>query len=360
MKDIDFDELDRAVSSLMNDVPKTEPVKNDDTKTLTLNSDVDSQVGSAQKPADAASDTAAAPADETITPPRSKSVSSPSPVAPAARRGRFMDMVRQPAGETRTPMPASAVSRHGATLQPIGSPRQTVVGNPIRPAVSAPKNQDAPTPSEVPAPVTVSQPAPEAAVAAETEVIESTMSVEASSTQPSSDQTPLSSPFLADAKVEKRPLGRPLDVTDMSNIPQNEDSSFDIEPSTTPVGKEGYSRSSDPDAQLPEQPLPAELDSKLLNIETSPADLPTESRAASSPVPPAKPLSATSIPQQYKIQPKAADANSTGTIYDTASYHQPLAHPAKKKPGWLWVVAIIVILLLGAAGGAVAYYMGLV
>jgi hypothetical protein len=176
----------------------------------------------------------------------------------------------------------------------------------------------------------------------------------------------MASPFLPDAKVEKRPLGRPTDPTEF------ESTSSSDEISMTPAGIVSDNLSPNPDAQLPEQPLPAELDSKLLDIETSTASLPGESTApssvpvksnsesSSSSVGSNKSLSSASIPQQYKVQPKVSDANASGTIYDTASYHQPLAHPPKKKPGWLWVVAIILILLLGAAGGAVAYYLGLV
>ena len=67
----------------------------------------------------------------------------------------------------------------------------------------------------------------------------------------------------------------------------------------------------------------------------------------------------TSIPQQYREEPSTGDKDN-GAIYDTDTYHQPIAHPAKKKSGWMWVVWIVAILLLGAGGGAALYFLGLV
>ena len=59
----------------------------------------------------------------------------------------------------------------------------------------------------------------------------------------------------------------------------------------------------------------------------------------------ARAAAVTSIPQQYKVQQPIESAEApAGAIYDT----QPLAHPAKKKPGWLWAVYILVIALVGA------------
>ena len=36
MSELDFDELDKAVNTLMGDVPKSEPAKTDDIKTLNI------------------------------------------------------------------------------------------------------------------------------------------------------------------------------------------------------------------------------------------------------------------------------------------------------------------------------------
>ena len=62
-----------------------------------------------------------------------------------------------------------------------------------------------------------------------------------------------------------------------------------------------------------------------------------------------------SIQPQYKEEPSSTKQEHAA-IYDTDTYHKPLAHPAKKKSGWLWVLWIILLLALGAGGAAALYY----
>lgn len=121
----------------------------------------------------------------------------------------------------------------------------------------------------------------------------------------------------------------------------------------------------DKDAQLPEQPLPAELDSKLLSIETSTEGLPggapqaVAPAAAAAPAAASHPSSSTASPAQPAASQPKEDEGSEGAIYDTSTYHQPLAHPTKKKYDWALVVAIAAIVLLGIAGGVAVYYFKL-
>jgi hypothetical protein len=189
---------------------------------------------------------------------------------------------------------------------------------------------------------------------------------------------PLVSPFLPDAKVEKRPLGgQPASLS--SSTP----SALEVE---APTDEEGDVASSDAVApQLPvspeeeQKPLPEELSGDVIALESdantlteqpAPVDqepiiqsMPkeeTETPApmvapAPAPTTPPVPTGAISIPQQYKEEPSSGD-KSTGSIYDTDTYHQPLAHPSSKKSGWLWVVWIVLILVLGAGVGAALYY----
>ncbi len=146
----------------------------------------------------------------------------------------------------------------------------------------------------------------------------------------------------------------------------------------------------DPNAQLPAAPsdvepeLPEELQGDLVAIE---ADTTTHRKPEEKPEEPAKgamqetslgteskeenaspsapaeekplPTGPTSIAQQYREEPNTGDQDN-GAIYDTDTYHQPLAHPAKKKPSWLWIVWIVLILALGAAAGAGLYLIGIV
>ena len=183
----------------------------------------------------------------------------------------------------------------------------------------------------------------------------------------SSPDGPLTSPFLPDAKVEKRPLGS-LEASTPAEEPDR----------TPPVSSDVQKTQDDPSDQLPALPkdvepvLPEELHSDLVEVEsdTTSSGVPkTEEREDDTPKAPMpssesskqeeKPASTgpTSIPQQYHEEPTSGDEKN-GAIYDTDTYHQPLAHPAKKKSGWMVVLWIVVILLVGAGGTAALYLLG--
>lgn len=163
------------------------------------------------------------------------------------------------------------------------------------------------------------------------------------------------SPFIADAQVEKRPLGAFSTESDSDN------SDVDIKK---------------PDEVLPTidaTPLPAELDNDLLSIEansvakstvpeeagqssvveTIQAETPQNEQEKSdnineniAPV--------VAIPQQYteKTSPKA----ETSPIYENNETYKQTLMPAKKKAGWLWVIWIILLILIGAGVGAAVYF----
>lgn len=375
MKDIDFDELDRAVNSLMSSVPKDDD--GDDEVSDVSNSSAGSTLGDATHVQnDISEDThndeiqLAPPAElmvidepedtEAKAEPAPSAPTSPSPTSlPPVRRGKFMDMVRSPAREAEKTATSMMPSRHAPTLQPI-------------------------TPQTRPAP-TVAAPSPVSAAPTDNSwQVEDSLQKELEATlapsQPTSPFSPEAGPpvlpFLPDAKVEKRPLGRPVELQPISSAADMPQASSPLAPvDPTAVAQEDTDTGEpEADAQLPGQPLPAELGSELLSIETSTDMLPPETPVSTMPPQPlqpaashsvhipgvARPSAATSIPQQYTVQPKeTSDQEPGGAIYDAATYHQPLVHPAKKKPGWVWVVAIIVILLLGITGGAAVYYFGL-
>jgi len=179
-------------------------------------------------------------------------------------------------------------------------------------------------------------------------------------TTPSEENSPLTSPFLPGTKVEKRPLGANAIATTVS------DDIVEV----------------DENAQLPANPkdvepiLPEELHGDVMAIEsdtTTPPPTPEKPAVAeAAPMPSSatfheakvekeepKITGPTSISQQYREEPSTGD-QASGAIYDTDSYHQPLAHPAKKKSGWMWIVWIILILIVGAAGGAALYFFKIV
>jgi hypothetical protein len=399
MKDLDFDELDKAVNSLMTNANKSEPPSSEgEVRTIDIPPTLDenaipsfsnlnqavAKIEGVSSPdtAPVANATPVTPVAAVPAPSSAMAVPVPSSLA-ARRRGRFMDVVHPSSDMTKTSVPARPVSRQGMT---IGR------GEPSAPVVAAQPNppvEEQPVPEVVqPAPETNSSPAnewpdplemadfkPEAPKASISDNLEADLMAEAEKTD---DNAPLTSPFLSDAKVEKRPLGGSAIAFAGSDL---------ADQSTAPAAGDGADAPKDEDhsnSQLPasptEQPvqLPEELQGDLMAIEsdthmglpkteeTHPTVEPeshpdTTVSEAKTEVEAPREVSAgpISIPQQYREEPSTTPEES-GTIYDTDSYHQPLSHPAKKKSGWLWVVAIVVILLLGAAGGAALYFLGVV
>jgi cobalamin biosynthesis Mg chelatase CobN len=192
---------------------------------------------------------------------------------------------------------------------------------------------------------------------------------------------PLTSPFLPDAKVEKRPLG--------GNTLEETEDTGELSRAPAAIEEDVKKTVDDPNNQLPADPsevnveLPEELHADLMAVEADTthaevkraheaepeAIVPQEKEESTTPTeakPEVKPVEEspvaagpTSIPQQYREEPSTGD-HDNGSIYDTDTYHQPLAHPVQKKSGWMWVVGIVGILLLGAAAGATLYFLKLV
>jgi hypothetical protein len=389
MKDLDFDELDKAVNSLMTSVPKTPPPANapEQEKTLDITPTIrDDEPLSFDKldTATAEAVSAATPADEQKTEVVAAAAASlpvltvvPAP-APAARRGgRFMDVVHPSSDMKKATMPLRPVSRQGPTLEPMVPSRSDAprASTPFTPpvAVKAPEQSPVSVPEE---PVTSDGwPDPlEMTDFKDDEVVpkEEEWSAPAPmSSEHDIEQSPLSSPFLPDTKVEKRPLGSG------SLTPNDED----LDVLDEPIELREDKTVDDPNDQLPPMPvdtppqLPEELQGDLMSVEADthmgipkteqshPMDekllesgLPEE--PATKAVPVANSTGPVSIPQQYREEPSTSDQANAG-IYDTDSYHQPLAHPAKKKSGWMWIIWIIVILLVGAGAGAAVFFSGI-
>ncbi|HCR55739.1 TPA: hypothetical protein DIV49_02095 [Candidatus Saccharibacteria bacterium] len=349
MKDIDFDELDKAVSSLMGKTPE-EP---------------------AATPAVATEPESPQPVAVSPTP----EVKTPVPVAakpaaPAAKRGRFMDVM----GSAPARKPLAAPSRTGVSIAPPTSTTDTVpIAEPEVPVVTSVDSDTSetsvedtkastetnwPDPLEMTSPKeseSESTPGETAQVDAEPENSDSESTDEPTElTQP---ETPPESPFIADAKVEKRPLGgEPATAeasTDLTPDLKLEDEKPTDEDTTEAVTEPA------PTAPVENQPMPAELSGDVVHVESdnpledtdSPRDK-EESQAKNAPA-------VTSISQQYKEQASSGDQDHTA-IYDVANYSEPLAHPAKKKASWLWVVWILLLLALGVGGAITLYLMGVI
>jgi hypothetical protein len=406
MKDLDFDELDRAVNSLMTNVSKTpEPKKTDENEqTLTITPTLKDDAA----PSFQTLDKTVAQINNTSTSAPEASVETPSPVitdkpasssalAPASRRGRFMDMVR-PNASPRVSETTRPTSRQGATIEPTGPLLADVIAPSSPVGLSATKTstaspeKDKGSIGEWPDPIEMTSVAEPVNNDKDDESLSKTL-------KPTSDElakpavadsyTPLATPFLTDTKVEKRPLGGVAAEADTleSTEPQN----IKEEQKITPQSDEAAQLPADPTEIAPLQ-LPEELSGDLVALEAganttamSPDAVVTPEAEAvqvgqkpvepmmkatddssqspvvdATPNPDEKllPAGPISIPQQYREEPSTGDKQS-GSIYDTDTYHQPLSHPAKKKSGWMWVIWIIAILLVGAGCGAALYFMNI-
>jgi len=173
------------------------------------------------------------------------------------------------------------------------------------------------------------------------------------------------SPFISGTKVEKRPLGAfssdtTTPATDQAKIAEIPDKDEKNDTSEVVV--------------VNDTTLPAELSDDLLLIESGDSSTnPHKSTDINRPVvaevvPTQKidipttviqPDKPTSITQQYKEQPSTGDQTS-GAIYNTDAYHKPLVRPAKKKSGWIWVLYIVIMIVVGiGVGVGVSYVLSL-
>lgn len=368
MTDIDFDELDKAVTSLMGDT-SDETTPKEQTAATPAGS---TPVASSTQPT---TEEAAAPAAIEVTSPKPASAPTATGSLAAKRTGRFMDVVHPSSDMKAAQKPSS--SRQGPTITPTTPTTVAPIAEPS-PAVVNPSPVAAPT--EWPDPIDVHN------------QLQSNADTSADNAAPVSDEQPLNSPFLPDAKVEKRPLGSPP-LQETTVVPLIDTTAPDG--ATTQTASEPVAATTSDVATEPTQlaaiatdesaPLPAELNSDLVAIESAetepmsvePAAAPTAVAPAPAEAEPSSVSSATideieatvaepspvietgSITQQYKETPSTGDAEHA-SIYDTDAHHQPLAHPAKKRSGWLWVFLVILFLAIGAGIGAALYFFKIV
>lgn len=355
MTDIDFDELDRAVSSLMNQRQQQDP---------------------APQPTAPVASSAPAPVD--LTPPLAAPEAAPSSVATEApspqvvaprRTGRFMDVVH-PSSQMVHRSVDTAPSRTGATLQPVS---QDIVpeasGEPVAAALDSP-SQDS----------TVSQSTDDTVIMAQK--IEESLTA-SSQQRESADAAPvfmpaepaldagLTSPFIDNPVVEKRPLGAPSSFMAVSEQPDGLDAPVDVSPEADAAEQatlapefdqalmalESAAVESAPATPLAVEQPPADAATELTadTVATAPEVAPTmeQSIADTSAAPAATPEMLTSV--AFDAPVAAADiAPEPLPMFDAAS-QQPTQ--TTKKSTMSTLLVIVLLLLLGAAGGAAAYYV---
>jgi hypothetical protein len=333
--DLDFDELDRAVNSLIvkpsngtgNDmpmVPASDPnITNDAVVTL----DVDNNLPTAP-------------------------VTIPKPVVERPSTGRFMDVVH-PSSDMRTSLVMPERASTQTMPNPIPRPTMTQQFAPAAPA----KPVFQPSTDELTPPIVVPEENTSYSDRDEDADIDRISNDIASTLGRDLDESP-DSPFLPGTKVEKRPLG----AFSTEPIAQVE-----TQPTDNPT-PEPESVNDVPDEKPAEvdMPLPAELQDDLLSIESDSTTQPEVLTPTNEPIvenPPvisntvaATVATSTSIPQQYKEQPSSGSQNN-GAIYDTNAYHKAIINPTNKKSGWLLVLWIVGLLIVGAGIGVAVYFL---
>lgn len=372
MKDLDFDELDQAVSSVLG--ANAQPKKDDNDASVEKPTDnADKAAVSVPKPENDESK-----ADD--KPKQEEKASAATPVASPAvrRRGQFLDMVHPSADMTsRLPVTSPAtrkqlvpVSSDIASLKPAAASApaevdkvedevsthvvETSVPTPEKTDTSEPKPQDesADEPAKAddvkwPDPLDLAGPTePEIPATVPDRPVE-----------PVTDKPtePASTPFVPDVKVDKRPLGGAApqvteEATPEPAVPAEAPTTTPVEPSPEAVDE----------SQKAPVITPPELQPDVVSVEAAadrefaPDGTDTETSDDTN-----KGI-AQSIPQQYKTPVEKPDT-ATHPVFDTKEYHQPLlpAHGKKKSKSWLIVLIILGLLVVGAALGYVAYMAGL-
>lgn len=336
MQDIDFDEIDRAVSSI------TDPKTNTETK-------VEEPISSGlETPSYVAHTSIDMPTQPETVPSLGTSASSP-----AVRRssGRFMDVVH-PSSDMRPAHQSTPLVPHLRREQVAERDEVT------------PRSEPTPVPGAAfhwPDPIDLVAPTPEPVVEPPTLDLTPELFPEeddAALTVPSVPTGPLESPFLSDAVVEKRPLGA-FSGAD-ADLPLIEDPIPGFSGATqqpeAPAWTEEPQESKEVEPELHEEVLLLEAHTED-EAETVKLEASTIDSIESSPIPTVSetPVGPTSITQQYTEQPSTA-SQSSGSIYDTEAYHQPLTKPVKKRPVGLIIVWIVALILVGGGIGAAVYF----
>ena len=187
---------------------------------------------------------------------------------------------------------------------------------------------------------------------------------------PSKPADNMSSPFLPDAKVEKRPLGafsedlpKPSEpIMPPATVPEPEPPMVDN--ASAPIATDAELKSNDETDMMPE-----ELSKDVLDVESksslsdsyAPSPVVGEKPAENSIVTPASTVNpidnnqTASINQQYQ-EKTPANETKTEAMYNTETYPNGLAKPVKKKSGMWTVVWILALLIVGAGAGAAVYF----
>lgn len=379
MNDFDFEELDKAVTNLATKVPG-EPTSTQVPAPPKANAAMPSSAPVETKPAPAAADAVAneprpepAAASTPATPSEAPAIRSASTPAKhrlgdtRSRRGSFMDIV--------PPAPRKPATRVGVSVQPVSKRDEIVPEASVAPPAKVESDEsDLPdlsslkldldiapktsTPVAEPKPETSAEPKPAEPQSTPKQAEDGkksgedvawpdpldfndapSKSVEPVKAEPESTE-PVS-PFLAEAKVEKRPLGA------FSNF----------KPASEP--KPEPSKPVEEKADESQDELTPQADGTFEEPKKEKAPLPPKEGENSEDKEPTKPdlhgAAMMAIPDQYRPEPKATD-KTTRPVYDTKEYHPPLVEAAgheHRGGGSMWgkiFVALVALALIAVAG----------
>lgn len=407
MTDIDFDELDRAVSSLMDKQREKEaPVVANEN-----NSEVSALVEGKSAPENSI-DTSFAPPVTPFTPssvastplssisqsevkkePSSdntipKEVDSPTnekvandsianrapgvvasevkaaPLVARRSTGRFMDVVRPSSVSTIQKPAAPAPSRTGTTIQP--SPdlvdvistnnRHSAVRKEMSDMASQSDNlSDAPDLKDVHNESTFAEiedaPAEELSL---TDKIAQSLAVNNSEAPATPMTTPLESPFIANVEVEKRPLGSVNQAMTSSEMNSDEDASMPADSEDIKLEHQyntnlsNYSMSENSLGDAPDSPM--DLSPEIIAIEE--AGVPEDSDDKMS-----TDIDSSLIESSELSEKEAVDSEPAPMFAAVSTEVKPSADKEKKKSGLLIALLIVLFLAIGMAGGAVSYFL---
>jgi len=416
VKDLDFDELDRAVNSLLtngsntnsDNVAKNTTNIGSELPKTPINSHFANSISPINnfKPNPAVTTTVDSPTLETIPEPIETASNQvevraikpiptipifaepPRPLASRRSSGRFMDVVHPSSDMRTTLIMPDRVSRQGTTIN-LSAVEHAVVAEPVvvetvvpqpepieRPVVTAPVPNAWPDPIDFGDRVEIKLPVPAVDDSEDDDIDRISDDIDSTLNRAPEVQE---SPFLSGAKVSKRPLGafsgdNSLDYIEISPV-----ADAPVADKVSDSDKGVNINSSD---QIDvDMPLPAELGSDLLTIEAA-NEVETSDSSVVSPPPVTAPYTApvspvvqapevviendppkvipstdgpTSISQQYKEKPSTGDQDSSA-IYDTTAYHKAIVGKPAKKSHLFLVLWILLLLAVGAGVGAAIYF----
>ncbi len=410
MTDIDFDELDRAVSSLMDKQREKEApaVANENNSEVSISAPVEekpvsensigtsfappvtpftpssvvstplSSISRPEAKKDSSSDNTTpnkevdSPANEKVAndsianraPGVAASEVKAAPVIARRSTGRFMDVVR-PSSVSAIQKPAApAPSRTGTTIQPSpdlvdvisANNRHSAVRKEMSDMVAQSDNlSNTPDLKDVHNESTFAEiedvPAEELSL---TDKIAQSLAVSNNEAPAIPMTTPLESPFIANVEVEKRPLGSVNQVMTNSEMNSDEDMSMSADSEDIKLEHQyntnlsNYSMSENSLGDVPDSPM--DLSPEIIAIEE--AGVPEDSDDKMS-----TDIDSSLIESSELSEKETMDSEPAPMFAAVSTGVKPSADKEKKKSGLLIALLIVLFLAIGMAGGAVSYFL---